>query len=69
MFRKEPVVYWLLSLYYHEGGDNVTDMEITPPFGEQEAARAAEMEHDHSDADVLASAAGHFNHGHPVLRV
>lgn len=19
MFRKEPVVYWLLSLYYHEG--------------------------------------------------
>ena len=22
MFRKEPVVYWLLSLYYHEGGDN-----------------------------------------------
>ena len=43
-------------------------MEITPPFGEQEAARAAEMEHDHSDADVLASAAGHFNHGHPVLR-
>ena len=44
-------------------------METTPPFGKKEAARAAEMEHDHSDADVLASAAGYFNHGHPVLCV